>query len=67
MNFSVVAGQIGPKGTSAVISADLSVTSKLAVALAISGTCWTAGPISFTGRAEPGARTVLPKQPKTLG
>ena len=65
--FTVVAGQIGPKGTSAVVGADLSYESKPAATLFTLGTCWTAGPISFTGRADLGARAALPKRRKTLG
>ena len=58
--------QLGPQGTTAENSTDLSVRMMIAVTLSIQGTCWAADPIKFSGRPRRGATTSLPGRPKRL-
>ena len=65
---TVSSAQNGRQRTSAVVRPDRSDEVKLAVTLSVSGSCLAAGPIYFTGRADPLRERALPlpRGPKRL-
>ena len=65
---NVESAQNGRERTSAIVRPDRTDEAKLAVTLSFKGTCSTARPINFTGRAAPqrAKAAPLPSSPKRL-